>query len=160
MSQQQPQQSGQAQGFGQQTFEQFVPESIARAVYQLEQFETDVEWAHGQAMQTGEGQIAQKLEDIEDIVHVQKSLLIQESPIAATMSQCTQQALQQCQQQLQTSQTPGVQQIVQQIPEVSQAIQQATSQVVQSGQSSQMATGTQTSGQMPSAQGSSSIQSM
>ena len=123
------------------TFDQYVPQTVSQAVYQLEQLETDAEWAHGQAMQMGDRTAAKKLADIEDIVHLQKKLLLRESEMAQTVGQCTQQALYQCSQGLQGSQTPGVQSVVQQTQQVAQRISQASQQATmgaQQGQQSHM----------------------
>jgi len=142
MSQQQPtqQQTAQPQQMGQQgqqTYDQFLPQQVSQAIYQLEQIESDAEWAHGQAMQAGDSVTAKKLADVSQIVHLQKTLLLRESDLAQTVGQCTQQALQQCTQQLQQSQVPGVEQVVQQVQQLAQTIEQASAQVGQMGQSQQ-----------------------
>lgn len=132
--QQQPQQQEQQlqqeqpQQF-QQTFDQYLPQQVSQAVYQLEQLESDAEWAHGQAMQIGDSKTAKALADIAEIIHLQKALLLRESMFAETVGQCTQQAIQQSTRQLQQSQIPGVQEVVQQAQGVSQMITKAASQV-------------------------------
>lgn len=133
---QQPQQQFQQGQQYQQTFDQYLPEQVSQAVYQLEQLESDAEWAHGQAMQAGDSQTAKALADIAQIIHLQKTLLLRESMFAPAVGQCTQQAIQQSTQQLQQSQIPGVQEVVQQSQGVAQTITQATSQVGRVGQQS------------------------
>jgi hypothetical protein len=138
MEQQYQQQPQQQMGQQPQSFDQAVPQQVSQAIYQLEQFETDAEWAHGQAMKAGDRVTSGKLADISQIVHLQKTLLLRESDLAQSMSQCTQQALQQSTQQLQQSQIPGVQRVVQQVQQVSETISQASAQVAQRSQTQQM----------------------
>jgi len=134
--QQTAQQTGQQFTQSQQTFGKYVPQQVSQTVYQLEQIESDAEWAHGRAMQAGDSFTAKKLADLAQIVHLQKNLLLRESDLAQTVSQCTQQALQQCGQQLQRSQIPGVKQVAQQAQQLARTVPQASSQVAQlSGQS-------------------------
>lgn len=144
MTQQQYQQTQQST---QPTFDQYLPQAVSQAVYDIEQLETDAEWAHGQAMKQGDVMAADKLADIADVVHVQKNLLLRESELAETVGQCTQQALQQCSQLLQGSQTPGVQQVVQQAQRVAQQITQAAQQPAQAGQAAGEPAGQQFGGQ-------------
>jgi hypothetical protein len=133
-----------------QSFDQAVPKQVSQAIYQLEQLESDTEWAHGQAMKAGDHTTSGKLADISQIIHLQKTLLLRESDFARAMGQCTQQSLQQATQQLQQSQVPGVQKVVQQAQQVSQTIQQASAQVAQRSQTQQM--GGQVGGQTQSPQ--------
>jgi len=122
----------------QQTFEQYMPQRVSQAVYQLEQIESDAEWAHGKAMQMGDSFGATKLADIVDLVHLQKKLLLRGSDSAPIVSQCATQALQQCSQQLQQSQTPGAQQVARSVQSISREITQVSSQAGQIGQGQQM----------------------
>jgi hypothetical protein len=151
MGQQSQPQMGQQQYQQPHSFDQAVPQQVSQAIYQLEQLETNAEWAHGQAMKAGDRFTSGKLADISQIIHLQKTLLLRESDLAQTLSQCTQQALQQSTQQLQQSQVPGAQQFVQQAQQVSQVITQASSQVGQQSQSHRM--GEQMGGQTRPPQG-------
>lgn len=140
---QQLQSQGSQQPYG--ALEQSLPQSVTEAVYDLEQLESDAQFAHARAMKMGDSQVAHKLGDVAEIAQLQKTLLLRESDLAQTTSQCVQQALQQCTQQLQTSQVPGVQEVVQGIQQVSQSMLQASARAAQSSSQlagqSQMASG-------------------
>lgn len=118
----------------QQAFDQYVPESVSRAVYQLEQLATDAEWAHGQAMRSGDPGAASTLADVTQIADLQKDLLLRDSDIAQTMGQSTQQAFRQCSQQLRQSDTPGARHVAQLLQQTAQSITQAGSGLTQSKQ--------------------------
>lgn len=146
MQQQQPQQSYQQpqqqagqqiqQQSGQQTqpsFEQALPRQVSSVIYSLELIETDAEWAETQAIQQADSFTALYLEDLSELVHVQKELLLRKSPQAGIVGQCTQQAFQQIAQRLQQSQVPGVQQVAQEAQQLAQTIPQVSQQVVQTG---------------------------
>ena len=149
--QQQPQHQTGQQSQQPQSRDQAVPQQVSQAIHQLEELESDAEWAHGQAMKAGDRFTSGMLADLTQIIHLQKTLLLRESDLAQTFGQCTQQALQQSTQELQQSQAPGVQQVIQQAQQITQTIQQASQQVTQQGQSQQM--GRQMGGQTPSPQG-------
>jgi DNA-binding ferritin-like protein len=123
---------------GQQTFDQFLPQQVSQVVYELEQLESDAEWAHGRAMQAGDSYTAKTLADISQIVHLQKNLLLRKSEFAQTFGQAVQQTIQRSSQQLQQSQITGVKQVLQQAEQVAQTIPQASAQVGQQGQQGQM----------------------
>jgi DNA anti-recombination protein RmuC len=118
----------------QQGFDQSVPGQVANTVYSLEQFETEAEWVEKQAIEMGDIQTAKLLEDVGELAHVQQKLLVRQSPLAGTVGQCTRQAIQQSVQQLQQSQVPGIQQVVQQAQQLGQQIPQAAQQAQQLGQ--------------------------
>ncbi|WP_254522303.1 hypothetical protein [Natrinema caseinilyticum] len=148
--QQQPQQqTGQQYQQQPQSFDQAVPQQVSQAIYQLEQLESDAEWAHGRAMEAGDRFTSGKLADLSQAIHLQKTLLLRQSDMAQTFGQCTQQALQQSSQELQQSQIPGVQQVIQKAQQLSQTISQASQQVAQQSQSQQMG-GQQMGGQTSS----------
>ena len=146
--QQQPPQSQQyGQGIGQQSqqqfgqqsqgggFEQFVPPQVADAIYSLEEIETDAEWSLAQAIRQGDGFTASELDDLIDLAHIQKRLLLRQSSHAQSVGQCVQEGFQQATRKLQGSQVPGVQQVSQKAQQLAQQIPQASMQVAQSGSS-------------------------
>ena len=127
------QQSGQG-------FQQSVPTEVSQAVMTIEQFETDAEWAKTRALRTGDYYAVQELEDLVELLHLQKKFLVRQSWHAPTVGQCVQEAIQHGSQELQQSQVPEVQQIAQQSQQLIQTIQQAS---MQTGQPSQQGMGGQ-----------------
>lgn len=116
---------------GQQTrqaFDQHVPDAMSRAVYQLEQLETDAERAHGQAMRLGDAATASTLADVTQIAYLQKKLLLHQSVLAQTVGQSTRQSFEQCEQQLQQSQAPGAQHVAHLLQQLSRSTGQAISE--------------------------------
>ncbi|MFB6130932.1 MAG: hypothetical protein ABEJ28_08940 [Salinigranum sp.] len=113
----QPSQFGQQLGqrIGQRLVDTLQPEAV-QAVQQLERVETLSEFAKAQAIQKGMPRVARACDDIQDIAHVEKKLILRQSPAAQTLGQCVQQAVQERVQNLQ--QRAGE-------PEVQEALQEA-----------------------------------
>lgn len=143
MDQQQPP-SGQP---SHQSTEQRAPADVAQTVRVLESLEREAQRAHGLAMQLGDSWTAGMLADLSEIAHLEKTLLLRESEFAGTFGRSTQRALQQSSHQLEQSQIPGVQQVVQLARQASETILQAGQQAAQSGQSGQFAGGSRQVGQ-------------
>lgn len=119
---------------GQQRFEESVPSAVRYAVEELEKIETTAEWAKTQATKQGIHTVARASDDIKNIAQLQKDLLIRQSPVAQTFSQCASQSFQQSIQELQQGQQlPGVQQLSSQVQTSLQNVQQAVQQVGQMG---------------------------
>lgn len=148
MQQQQPQpsqspqvSSQQTQGYQQvpsQDFQQRAPSSIQSAVRDLDELETVAEWAHTKAMQQGQTQVATITNQVSEIAHLQKKLILGQSQVAGTFGQCTSQSFQQIQQQLQQyGQVPAVQDVLQEIQYTTQSIDQANQQLQQWSQQGQ-----------------------
>ena len=134
-SYQQPQQ--QLGGTTQPGFEQALPRQVSSVIYSLELIETDAEWAQTQAIQQADSFTALQLEDLSELAHMQKELLLRKSPQAEIVGHCTQQAFEQIAQRLQQSGVPGVQQVSQEAQQLAQTIPQVSRQVVQSGSQQQ-----------------------
>lgn len=104
--QQPPYQTGQS--FGQQVgqrmsqrFGETLPPEAVRAVENLERVETLSEFAKTQAIQKGLPRVALACDDIHDLAHMEKKLIVRQSPAAETMGQCIQQSVQERLQNLQ-----------------------------------------------------------
>jgi hypothetical protein len=129
MTQQYTQQPYQAQSqFGQQLqqqpfsemvgrrFQESVPQEIQGAVMDLDRLETVCEWMKSKAAERGRIRIAQRADDIANIAHLEKMLLLRQSPFAEPVGRAAQQTVQQ-----------GVREFQQHVndPEVQEALTQA-----------------------------------
>jgi len=89
---------GQAVG---QRFSDSVPQEVQQAVMDLDRFETIVEWAKSRAVERGRVRIAQRCDDLAELAHLQKNLILRGSPFAHPVGQATKQTIQQGIQELQ-----------------------------------------------------------
>lgn len=118
-----------------QSFGQSVSPQVTTAVSNLERIETFAEFAKTRAVQQGlPPHVVQITDDIKNVAELQKDLLVRQSSLAGTVSQCTQQALQQGVQQLQQYQQPEIQDLVWEVQESIQTVQQAVRQLPMGGQ--------------------------
>lgn len=143
--QQPPQQSQQGQLLGQ-GFSQSVSPDVIQAVLTLDRLETVAQFAKSQATQQGNHQVVKIADGLKEIAHLQKELIVEQNPLAQSMSRCTQQTIQDGIQQLQQyQQQPEVQELVQEAQQAPQEIQRATQQIPS-------AVGQQSMGQQPMGQ--------
>lgn len=128
-------QFGQAVG---QRFQDSVPVEVQSVVQDLDRLETVCEWAKTQATQRGMFTLARACDDIQDIAHVQKKLIIRQSPFAQPLGNATRQVIQNAVQQLQqyTSQ-PEVQDALSAAQQTTNAISQALTRLQSVGGSIQ-----------------------
>jgi len=131
---QQLQQRPVAQMVGQQ-FQQSVPQEVQQAVQDLDQLETVCEWLKARATERGRPRIAARADDLATVAHLQKSLLLRESPFAEPIGQAVQQTIQGSVQELQQhANDPEVQEALGQAQQTLSTISQAISQFQQFGQ--------------------------
>ena len=104
---------GQAVG---QRFSESVPQEVQQAVMDLDRFETVVEWAKSKATERGLARVAQRCDDLAEIAHLEKQLMLRQSPFAQPIGQATKQTIQQGVQELQAHASQ---------PEVQEALAQA-----------------------------------
>lgn len=175
MQQQQPQpQGGQLQPYQAQTevgqnmqqsqigqmvgqrFRESVPPEVQQAVMDLDQFETVLEWAKSKATERGRSRVAQRCDDLVEIAHLEKKLIIRQSPFAQPIGQATQQTIQHAVQELQQhASEPEVQDALTQAQQTLATINQAVGRLQewsQQGQTGQQA-GQQQFGQQQPDQG-------
>ena len=127
------QQTGQQRMGG--TFDQSVSPKVKQAVSDLDQIETFAEYAKSSALEQGLIDAARAADDVKDLAHLQKNLVVRQSPIARTIDQCCAQA---CQQSLQTlyqyQNLPEVQELTSTLERSMQRVQQGIQSVGTSGQ--------------------------
>jgi hypothetical protein len=97
---QQLQESQMGQAIGQR-FQESVPQEVQQLVADLERFETITEWVKSRATQRGMPRVASRADDLAGIAHLEKQLVLRESPFAEPIGQATQQTIQQGIQDLQ-----------------------------------------------------------
>lgn len=76
-------------------FDDSVPAAVQNAVLDLDRVETVCEWLDYQATHWGRPQLAGRAEDVSEIAHLQKQLLLRESPFAEPVGQAAQGVIQQ-----------------------------------------------------------------
>jgi D-alanyl-D-alanine dipeptidase len=131
---QQLQESRAGQFIGQR-FQESVPLEVQQAVSDLDRFETVLEWAKSQATMRGRPRVAARCDDLAEIAHLEKKLLLRQSPFAQPIGQATQQTIQQGIQELQhRAGEPEVQEALQHGQQVVNSIGQAMSRVQAWGQ--------------------------
>jgi hypothetical protein len=148
MAQQYPQQPYQAQTqLGQQLqqqpfsqmigqrFQESVPQEVQSAAMDLDRLESVCEWMKSQAAERGRVRIAQRADDIANIAHLEKKLLLRQSPFAEPIGRATQQTVQQGIQEFQQHVSePEVQEALTQAQQSLTSINQALGRVQQWGQ--------------------------
>lgn len=131
---------GAQQGYQQlpsQDFTQMAPQTVQQAVLDLDEFETVAEWAHTKSMEQGNPEVSAITNQLAEIAHLEKKLILGRSPFAETFARSTSQSVQEASQQLQPySQDPAVQDVLQEAQRVSQTIGQAQQELRQWGQPS------------------------
>jgi hypothetical protein len=89
-------QAGQAQ-IGQGVADRFadsVPNEVVTAVQELDRLETVCGWAHTRAMDKNAPTVAKLCADLEEIAHLQKELIIRQSPLARPIGNAVRQSIQ------------------------------------------------------------------
>lgn len=112
MSQQSQHGRGTQKGQSQQ-FSEVAPFEIQQAVRDLAELETIAEWAHTKSMERGDPHVGTITDHLADIAHLERELVLGQSPFAQTFAQCTEQSIRQGIQELQQhQQDPSVQDVV------------------------------------------------
>jgi hypothetical protein len=128
--QQQP--LGQAIG---QRFQASVPQEVQAAVMDLERLETVCEWMKSRATERGRVRVAERADDIANIAHLEKKLLLRGSPFAEPIGRAVQETIQQGVQELQQHVSdPEVQEAISQAQQSLGSIEQALGRLQQFGQ--------------------------
>ncbi|WP_435345865.1 hypothetical protein [Haloarchaeobius sp. HRN-SO-5] len=116
-------------------FQETVPHEVQQAVSDLEKFETLMEWAKSRAVQRGRPRVAARCDDLAQIAHLEKGLILRESPFAEPIGHATRQTIQQGIQELQQrASEPEVQEALQQGQQTAQAISNALGRLQSFGQ--------------------------
>jgi len=92
------QQMGQRMG---QRFDDSLPSEVRTTIHDLDRVASVAEWTKTRACQRGMANVVRACDDIQDIAHLQKKLILRESPFAEPIGQAAKQTLQQSLQQLQ-----------------------------------------------------------
>lgn len=122
-------------GFVGQQYDQQVPEEVKGAVADLTRLENVAEWASTKVAQRGMPRAVRVLDDIQDVAHLEKKLVLRESPFAQTLAQCAAQSIQSSLQELQQhASQPEVQETLQQTQQTLSSIQQGVSRLQAFGQ--------------------------
>ena len=123
---------GQAVG---QRFQDSVSQDVIRVVSDLDRLETVSEWAKGQATQRGMYRLARACDDLQDIAHLEKKLVIRQSPFAQPIGEATRQVIQNAVSELQQhANQPEVQEALSQAQKVNNDIQTVISGLQAFGQ--------------------------
>ena len=131
-------------------FDESVPSEVRHAVEDLDRVGTVAEWAKGRASERGMPRVVRVCDDLEDIAHLQKKLIIRQSPFAPAIGQASmgviQQGLQELQQHLSE---PEVQETLQEAQQSLDSISKGISALQGYGQQQvgQQQTGQQQTGQ-------------
>lgn len=128
----------QASPFGQavgQRFQDSVSQDVIRVVSDLDRLETVSEWAKGQATQRGMHRLARACDDLQDIAHLEKKLVIRQSPFAQPIGEATRKVIQDAISELQQyANQPEVQEALSQAQKVNNDIQTVVSRLQTFGQ--------------------------
>lgn len=128
------QQSQGGQFIGQQ-YRQTVSQEVQQAVSDLERFETVCEWLTMQAAGKGMIRLSKRSNDLADIAHLEKQLILRQSPFAQPIGQAVQQTIQQGIQEFQQyASEPDVQESVAHAQNVLQTLSHALTRVQMAGQ--------------------------
>ena len=118
-------QGGQSIGVGGR-FGESVPQEVRSAVLDLERVETLCEWLADRATERGAPQIAGRADDIAHLAHVQKRLLLRNSPFAGPVGRAIQQTVGSVLGEFQQrSADPEVQEAIGQIQQTVQSLDRA-----------------------------------
>jgi len=116
-------------------FQESVPQEVQQAVMDLDRFETVVEWAKSRAVERGRPRVAQRCDDLAEIAHLEKQLILRGSPFAEPIGQATKGTIQQGVQELQAEASqPEVQEALAQAQQSVGAIDNALSRLQTFGQ--------------------------
>jgi len=118
-----------------QRFSESVPQEVQQAVRDLDRVETVVEWAKSKAVERGMTRVAQRCDDLAEIAHLEKQLILRQSPFAQPIGQATKQTIQQGVQELQAHVSqPEVQEALSQAQQSINSIDNALSRLQTGGQ--------------------------
>jgi hypothetical protein len=118
-----------------QRFDQSVPAEVQTAIQHLDRVASVAEWTKTKASQRGMPRVVRVCDDIEDIAHLEKKLLIRQSPFAQPIGQASAQVIQQGLQELQQHvQEPEVQETIENVQQSLNSINQGLSRLQQVGQ--------------------------
>ena len=121
-----------------QGYRQSVSQAVQHAVNDLDHLETLSEWVKSRATARGRPRIAARADDLAEIAHLEKNLLLRDSPFADPVGQAVQQTIQQSVQELQQhAGEPEVQEALSQAQQTLSTIEQALTRVQQFGQQQQ-----------------------
>lgn len=84
-----------------QRFDQSIPSEIRTTIDDLDRVASVAEWTKARAAERGMPRVVRVCDDIEDIAHLEKKLIIRQSPFAQPIGQQAQQVIQQGLQELQ-----------------------------------------------------------
>lgn len=122
-----------------QQYQQSVSQEVQRAVEDLDHLETLSEWVKSRATERGRPRIAARADDLAEVAHLEKNLLLRESPFAEPIGQAVQATIQQGVQELQQyAGDPEVQEALSQAQQTLSTIEQAITRVQQLGQQHQV----------------------
>ncbi|MFB6172779.1 MAG: hypothetical protein ABEJ23_09615 [Haloarculaceae archaeon] len=128
-------QQTQAGQFLGQRYQETVPVEVQQAVNDLDRFETALEWAKSRAVERGMPRVAARCDDLAQIAHLEKGLLLRQSPFAQPVGQATQQTIRQGIQDLQQrAGEPEVQEALSHGQQVLTTISQALGRIEAWGQ--------------------------
>jgi hypothetical protein len=146
MAQQPPQPSYQTQQ-GQTTsigarFGESVPMEVQNAVADLDRLETVCEWLKDRAGERNQPRVAQRADDLSHLAHIEKQLLVRNSPFAEPVGRAVQQTVGQVIQEFQQrANDPEVQDAVAQVQQTLANLDRALGWQQQSGQIGQQPMG-------------------
>lgn len=116
-------------------FEQQLPQEALKAVQDLDRLANVTEWAKTKVAERGMTRAVRICDDIEDLAHLEKKLIIRQSPFAQPIGQAVVQTIQQNLQELQAhSSEPAIQEMVQQVQQSLSTVQQGASRIQQTSQ--------------------------
>jgi hypothetical protein len=105
----------------------------------LDRLETVCEWTKSRATERGRVRVAERADDLANIAHLEKKLMLRQSPFAEPIGQAVQQTIQQSIQELQQhASDPEVQETISQAQQSVTTVGQALSQLQQFGQAPPM----------------------
>jgi hypothetical protein len=118
-----------------QRFQASVPQEVQAAVMDLERLETVCEWTKSRATERGLVRVAERADDIANIAHLEKKLLLRGSPFAEPIGRAVQETIRQGVQELQQHVSdPEVQEAISQARQSLGSIEQALGRLQQFGQ--------------------------
>lgn len=121
-----------------QQYRQSVSQEVQNAVADLDHLESLSEWIKSRATERGRPRIAARADDLSEIAHLEKNLLLRGSPFAEPIGQSVKMTIQQGVQELQQyAAEPEVQEALSQAQQTLSTIDQAIAQFQQAGQQQQ-----------------------
>jgi len=118
-----------------QRFQESVPQEVQAAVSDLGRLETVCEWLNSVATERGRPRVAARAADIANIAHLEKKLVLRQSPFAEPIGQAAKQTIQQGIQELQQhASEPEVQEALSEMQQNLNTLSQVVGRVQQWGQ--------------------------